>query len=271
MAIAAIGPSASNFGLESSPPPIRAMRAAGGEGADALVGHRDLSRLLGSVARCQDRRWRVRHVQKALRSAGIASRTHPVKCVVTVETPGWLTPRVDMHWCSASIRMATPPGASAVLDRVGDLGGQCFLRLQALGENLDDAGELRQSDDAAFRDVGDVRDADERRDVVLAMALDADVAQHDHVVVAVDVLEGAVQALRSGLRDSRGTSPRRPRRRASGCRAGLRAPGSSPAQAISVRTAASASALDGRLAAIRAVSERRSAVFLTRWSIDTVP
>ncbi len=39
--------------------------------------------------------------------------------------------------------------------------------------------------------IGDVRDTGERRDMVLAMAFEAHVAQQDHVVIAGDVLEGA--------------------------------------------------------------------------------
>ena len=81
------------------------------------------------------------------------------------------------------------------LDGAGDLCRQLLLRLQAAGEDLDDAGELRQADHAVARQVGDMRHADERRDMVLAMALHADVAQHDHVVVAADVLERARQGL----------------------------------------------------------------------------
>ncbi len=38
-----------------------------------------------------------------------------------------------------------------------------------------------------------MRLADDRGEVVLAVALEADVAQHDHLVVALDLLEGALE------------------------------------------------------------------------------
>ena len=112
-----------------------------------------------------------------------------------VRTPGWRTPRIDMHWCSASISTATPRGTQRRLDGVGDLGGHGLLRLQALGEDLHHARDLGDADDAAVGQVGDVRHAQERRHVVLAVALHADVAQHDEVVVAAGLLEGAGQHL----------------------------------------------------------------------------
>ena len=103
-----------------------------------------------------------------------------------------------MHWCSASISTATPRGLSAALDGVGDLRRHGLLRLQALGEDLDHAGDLGDADDAPVGQVGDVRHAQERRHVVLAVALDADVAQHDEVVVAAGLLERCATAPRRG-------------------------------------------------------------------------
>ena len=75
------------------------------------------------------------------------------------------------------------------LDGIGDLGRHGLLRLQALGEDLHHAGDLGDADDAAVGQVGDVRHAQERRHVVLAVALDADVAQHDEIVVAAGLVE----------------------------------------------------------------------------------
>src|SRR3546814_10341611 len=49
------------------------------------------------------------------------------------------------------------------------------------------------ADDAVVRHVGDVRLADDRRHVVLAVGFKADVAQQHHLVVAFDFLEGALQ------------------------------------------------------------------------------
>ena len=108
-----------------------------------------------------------------------------------VETFGWWTPRVVMHSCLASISTATPIGFSDFLDRVEDLRGHRLLRLQALGVDLDDAGELGDADDVVERHVGDAGLAEERGHVVLAVRFHVDVAQHDDVVIALHVLEGA--------------------------------------------------------------------------------
>ena len=43
--------------------------------------------------------------------------------------------------------------------------------------------------------IADVHAPDDRRHVVLAMRLERDVAQHDHLVVAADFLERAAQIL----------------------------------------------------------------------------
>ena len=81
-------------------------------------------------------------------------------------------------------------GREVVLDGVGDLHGHGFLRLQALGEDLDQAGQLGEANDLAGRHVRHPGLAQERRHVVFAVALHVDAAQHDHVVIALHVLEG---------------------------------------------------------------------------------
>jgi hypothetical protein len=86
-------------------------------------------------------------------------------------------------------------GAEVILDGVGDLHGHGLLGLETLGEDLDQAGQLGEADHLAGRHVRDPGLAQERRHVVLAMALHVDAAQHDHVVVALHVLEGARQLL----------------------------------------------------------------------------
>ena len=82
-------------------------------------------------------------------------------------------------------------GLSDVLDGVEDLRGHGLLRLQALGVDLDDAGDLGDADDAVERHVGDEGLAEERGDVVLAVRFHVDVAQHDDVVIALHVVEHA--------------------------------------------------------------------------------
>ena len=90
-----------------------------------------------------------------------------------------------------------------VVDAVGDLRGHLFLHLEAARIGLDHARQLADADDLAVGQVADVRAADDRRHVVLAMAFELDVAQHDHLVVAVDFLEGAARGIRPGPRRSR--------------------------------------------------------------------
>src|SRR3954469_8491429 len=63
-----------------------------------------------------------------------------------------------------------------VLQPAGDLLGQPLLHLEVAGEQLDDPGELRQPQDPVPRQVGHVRDAPERQQVVLAQGLHRDVA-----------------------------------------------------------------------------------------------
>ncbi|KAG1249111.1 hypothetical protein G6F68_013513 [Rhizopus microsporus] len=66
------------------------------------------------------------------------------------------------------------------LDGLGDLAAEVFLDLQAAGIHLDDAGDLGQAQDAAGRQVGHVRLADEGQHVGLAQRVQLDVLdQHD--------------------------------------------------------------------------------------------
>src|SRR5262245_18666946 len=55
------------------------------------------------------------------------------------------------------------------LDRFGYLGGQCFLGLQAPGEDLDHARNFRDPEDASVRQVGNMRHSQERCQMMLAM------------------------------------------------------------------------------------------------------
>src|SRR4051812_10948048 len=70
------------------------------------------------------------------------------------------------------------------VDGVGDLGGQLFLNLEAPGIDVDDARPLADANHAAIWNVGHPGPADDRRHVVLAMAVETDAAQHDHLVIA---------------------------------------------------------------------------------------
>ena len=86
-------------------------------------------------------------------------------------------------------------GLEHLLDRIGDLRGQSLLNLQPLGEDLDHAGELGDPDDPFVRNVADPSPTNDRRDMMLAMAFEGDAAEHDHLVVALDLAECLVQNL----------------------------------------------------------------------------
>ena len=66
------------------------------------------------------------------------------------------TPRIIMQRCFASITTATPDRMEGLHERVGDLGGELFLDLQAAGEDIDDARDFGETDHFAVGDVGDV-------------------------------------------------------------------------------------------------------------------
>jgi hypothetical protein len=114
---------------------------------------------------------------------------------VTMLTPRLWMPRVVMHSCAPSTTTPTPQRLQHVLDALGDLRGHLLLHLEAARVGLDHARQLADADHLAVGQVADVDLADDRRHVVLAMAFVLDVAQHDHLVVAGDFLEGARQVL----------------------------------------------------------------------------
>ena len=80
-------------------------------------------------------------------------------------------------------------GVQLLDERVGYLRGQALLHLRALREHVHQARELRQPADAPVgrRDVGHVRHAEKRHQMVLAHRVEGDVAhQHHFLVVLVE-------------------------------------------------------------------------------------
>ena len=132
-------------------------------------------------------------------------------------------------------------GCSCCIERVGDLGGQALLDLRAAREHVDQAGELGQAGDAAVPggDVADVRDPVERHEVVLAGAVDLDVAHQDHLVVVDRRTWSAARRQASWSRPGE-RSPRRPGPPGRACRADPRGRGPRRRRCSSSRTAASA-------------------------------
>jgi hypothetical protein len=109
-------------------------------------------------------------------------------------------------------------------DRFGDLVRQPLLDLQAPREDLDEPRDLAEADHLPVREVGDVAAAEERQQVVLAQAVEVDVAD-DHHLVVVDGEQRVVEhRIDVGLIAAR-EEAHAPSRRASACRAALRATG----------------------------------------------
>ena len=80
-----------------------------------------------------------------------------------------------------------------VVDGVGDLRSQALLDLQPARVHVHHPGQLADPHHATARQVGDVGAADDRHHVVLAVALEADVAQQNDLVVVVHLGEGAAE------------------------------------------------------------------------------
>ena len=94
-------------------------------------------------------------------------------------------------------------GVELFHQEVGQLFGQPFLHLRALGEHVDDAGNLGQPDDLAVGDVGDVRLPDDRQQMMLAKADEANVLDQDHLVIFLreQLSEMATRVLMQALED----------------------------------------------------------------------
>ena len=76
-----------------------------------------------------------------------------------------------------------PLGTEVVHEQVGDLFGHPFLYLRAMRQGLHNAGQLAQAEDSAVGQVADVSVAHEWKKVMLADAVEGDVAdEHDLVV-----------------------------------------------------------------------------------------
>src|SRR6516225_6491378 len=76
-----------------------------------------------------------------------------------------------------------------------DLSGHFLLDLQAAGKDLDQPRQFGNADHPVARQIADVNAADDRCEVMLAMRLKADVAQHYDFVVTAGFLEGAFEVI----------------------------------------------------------------------------
>jgi hypothetical protein len=112
--------------------------------------------------------------------------------LVTRSASGLWTPRAVMQWCVALTRTPTPRGFSTCSMTLA-ICAVSRLDLQAPCINLNHSRELADADHTAIGNVGHPCAADNGRQVVLATALEADTAQHDHLIVAFDLIEGFAQ------------------------------------------------------------------------------
>jgi hypothetical protein len=74
------------------------------------------------------------------------------------------------------------------------------LDLQTLGEGFNNAGELADADHSVVRQVSDPRPSQDRCHVMLAVAFKWNAAQHDHFVIAFDLIKGLLKDRRRVLR-----------------------------------------------------------------------
>ena len=122
-----------------------------------------------------------------------SSRNAPSIMEVTMVTPGFmdaarrhaLMRRLDHHGDAL--------GLQNMLDAIGDLRAHLLLHLQAARIGIHHAGELGDADHLAVRQIADMGAPDDRRQMMLAMRFEPDVAQHHHFVIALDLLEGALK------------------------------------------------------------------------------
>src|SRR3546814_6858474 len=78
-------------------------------------------------------------------------------------------------------------------DAVRHLGGEPLLHLQAAGKAVQHARQLGYADHPVARKIGDMRLADDRRQVMLAVRLAGNVLQKHDLVIAAHLAEGAVK------------------------------------------------------------------------------
>ena len=77
-----------------------------------------------------------------------------------------------------------------IVDDVGNLGCEFFLDLQAFGESFNNPGEFADAHHAPIGHVSNPRPSQDRCHVMLAKAFEADAAQHNHFVIAFDLVKG---------------------------------------------------------------------------------
>src|SRR5664280_206553 len=77
-----------------------------------------------------------------------------------------------------------------LIEKISDLRRQAFLHLRPLGKTVDDPGKFGKSDDLApLGDIGDMRLADERQQMMLTNGIERDIAHDDKFLVLLRLIE----------------------------------------------------------------------------------
>lgn len=83
---------------------------------------------------------------------------------------------LSLHYYTDSV------GSKLLVEKFGDLSGQPFLNLGAVGKHPDSSSELTQAGQPPVGQVGDVGVTEERNEVMAAHRVKSDVACHHHIV-----------------------------------------------------------------------------------------
>ncbi|MNQ94424.1 hypothetical protein D3C85_1099420 [compost metagenome] len=89
-------------------------------------------------------------------------------------------------------------GTGDLRDGIGDLAAEVFLDLQAAGIHVDDTRDLGQAQHFTVGNIGNVRLADERQQMVFAQRIQFDVPHQDHFTV-IGAEQGTIGDLFQGL------------------------------------------------------------------------
>ena len=95
---------------------------------------------------------------------------------------------------------ADASGLKDLADRIGDLHRHSFLNLQTPRVGVYDSRELADANDAAFGHIGYPSFADDRSQMVFAVALKPYATQHNHFIVSIYFFERFLQDLSRILR-----------------------------------------------------------------------
>src|SRR4051812_6167007 len=104
---------------------------------------------------------------------------------------------VNTSRCHALVRSIDDhpdsPRLQDLIDAASDLRCEFFLNLKTSRIAIDHSCELADTDNLGGGQVAHVSSADDRRHVVFAVRFEFDVAQDDHFVITLDLLEGTSQ------------------------------------------------------------------------------